>query len=105
MADRGLGSAHLGSLSEPCSGDHSCQFPFRIQGFHTDNGSEFINRNVADLLNKLLIEQTKVAPGRDNGLEESKNGAVFRKHVGYGYIDAGHADRINGFYREILNPI
>ena len=30
------------------------QFPFRIQGFHTDNGSEFINRTVAELLNKLL---------------------------------------------------
>ena len=40
------------------------QFPFRLQGFHTDNGSEFINRTVAELLNKLLIEQTKAAPGR-----------------------------------------
>jgi transposase InsO family protein len=35
-------------------------FPFRILGFHTDNGSEYINRHVAKLLNKLLIEeQTK----------------------------------------------
>jgi transposase InsO family protein len=34
------------------------QFPFRILGFHSDNGSEFINRIVARLLNKLLIEQT-----------------------------------------------
>lgn len=34
------------------------QFPFRIQGFHSDNGSEFINHTVAKLLNKLLIEQT-----------------------------------------------
>lgn len=82
------------------------QFPFRILGFHTDNGSEFINRTVAELLNKLLIEQTKSRPRQsgDNGLVESKNGAVIRKHIGYGYIDAGHADRINGFYREFLNP-
>ena len=82
------------------------QFPFRIQGFHTDNGSEFINRTVAELLNKLWIEQTKSRPRQsgDNGLVESKNGAVIRKHIGYGYIDAGHADRINGFYREFLNP-
>jgi transposase InsO family protein len=82
------------------------QFPFRIQGFHSDNGSEFINRTVAELLNKLLIEQTKSRPRQsgDNGLVETKNGAVIRKHIGYGYIDAGHADRINDFYREYLNP-
>jgi transposase InsO family protein len=82
------------------------QFPFRILGFHTDNGSEFINRTVAELLNKLLIEQTKSRPRQsgDNGLVETKNGAVIRKHIGYGYIDAAHADRINSFYREYLNP-
>ena len=82
------------------------QFPFRILGFHTDNGSEFINRTVAQLLNKLLIEQTKSRPRHagDNGLIETKNGAVIRKHMGYGYIDAGHADRINDFYRQFLNP-
>ena len=40
------------------------QFPFRIRGFHTDNGSEFINHTVAELLNKLLIEQTKSRPRR-----------------------------------------
>jgi transposase InsO family protein len=82
------------------------QFPFRIRGFHTDNGSEFINRTVAELLNKLLIEQTKSRPRQsgDNGLVETKNGAVIRKHIGYGYIDAGHADRLNDFYREYLNP-
>ena len=45
------------------------QFPFRIRGFHSDNGSEFINQTVAKLLNKLLIEQTKSRPrhSHDNG--------------------------------------
>lgn len=82
------------------------QFPFRILGFHSDNGSEFINSTVARLLDKLLIEQTKSRPRKsgDNGLIETKNGAVIRKHIGYGYIDAGHADQINDFYRESLNP-
>ena len=82
------------------------QFPFRILGFHSDNGSEFINKTVAALLNKLLIAQTKSRPRQsgDNGLVETKNGAVIRKHIGYGYIDASHADRINDFYREYLNP-
>jgi phosphatidylglycerophosphate synthase len=54
------------------------QFPFRIQGFHSDNGSEFLNQTVAKLLDKLRIEQTKSRPRRsnDNGLVESKNGAI-----------------------------
>ena len=34
-------------------------FPFVIHGFHADNGSEYINKQVAQLLNKLLIEFTK----------------------------------------------
>src|ERR1700681_4946497 len=46
------------------------QFPFVIRGFHSDNGSEFINQTVSKLLNKLMIEQTKSRPRRsnDNGL-------------------------------------
>jgi transposase InsO family protein len=61
------------------------QFPFQIRGFHSDNGSEFINHTVEKLLNKLLIEQTKSRPrhSNDNGLVECKNGAVVRKHMGY----------------------
>jgi transposase InsO family protein len=82
------------------------QFPFRIRGFHSDNGSEFINQTVSRLLNKLLIEQTKSRPrhSNDNGLVETKNGAVIRKHLGYGYIDAAHAERLQQFYNAHLNP-
>jgi transposase InsO family protein len=82
------------------------QFPFRIRGFHSDNGSEFINQTVAKLLNKLLIEQTKSRPrhSNDNGLVETKNGAVIRKHMGYGYLDATHAEPIQHFYSAHFNP-
>lgn len=82
------------------------QFPFRILGFHSDNGSEFINGRVAGLLNKLLAEQTKSRPrhSNDNGLVESKNGAVIRKHIGYGYIASSHAEAMTAFYREHFNP-
>jgi transposase InsO family protein len=82
------------------------QFPFLILGFHSDNGSEFINPVVARLLDKLLAEQTKSRPRHtnDNGLVESKNGAVVRKHMGHGYIAAAHAEAINEFYREHFNP-
>ncbi|MBS1859479.1 MAG: transposase family protein [Acidobacteria bacterium] len=82
------------------------QFPFVIRGFHSDNGSEFINYTVAGLLSKLLIEQTRSRPHHsgDNGLVEAKNGAIIRKHIGYGYIDAQHAQAMDRFYREHLNP-
>jgi transposase InsO family protein len=82
------------------------QFPFRILGFHSDNGSEFIHHTVAQLLNKLLAEQTKSRPrhSNDNGLVESKNGAVIRKHIGYGYIASAHATAMMSFYHEHLNP-
>lgn len=82
------------------------QFPFAVLGFHSDNGSEFINHRVAELLNKLLIEQTKSRPrhSNDNGLVECKNGAVIRKHMGYLHIQAEHAGAIHDFYRDRLNP-
>jgi hypothetical protein len=82
------------------------QFPFRIRGFHSDNGSEFINHTVAKLLNKLLIEQTKSRPRRsnDNGLVEAKNGALVRKHMGYTHIPAPHAAAIEAFYEKYFNP-
>jgi len=82
------------------------QFPFRILGFHSDNGSEFINHTVAKLLNKLLAEQTKSRPrhSNDNGLVEAKNGAVIRKHMGYGHIESQHAEAIEAFYERYFNP-
>ena len=73
---------------------------------HSDNGSEFINYNVARLLDKLLIEQTKSRAHHtgDNGLVETKNGAIIRKHIGYGHIDAPHAEAMDQFHRDHLNP-
>jgi hypothetical protein len=90
----------------PVLGAMLVQFPFVIRGFHSDNGSEFINGKVEKMLNKLLIEQTKSRPRRsnDNALAEAKNGAVIRKHMGYGHIGAEHADRIHTFYEKYFNP-
>jgi hypothetical protein len=82
------------------------QFPFMIRGFHSDNGSEFINYTVARLLDKLLIEQTKSRARRsgDNGLVESKNAAIIRKHIGFGHIGAQHAEVVDTFHHQYLNP-
>jgi transposase InsO family protein len=82
------------------------QFPCRLRGFHSDNGSEFINHTVAKLLNKLLIEFTKSRSNKsqDNALVEGKNGAVIRKLIGYGHIPPQHAERLQKFYTAHLNP-
>ena len=60
------------------------QFPFEIVGFHSDNGSEYINGRVAKLLQKLLVEQTKSRSrhSNDNALAESKNASVVRLSLG-----------------------
>jgi hypothetical protein len=83
------------------------QFPFRILGFHCDNGSEFLNQKVVQLLNKLLVEEfTKSRAYRttDNALVEGKNGAVVRKQIGYGAIGAEHAEAFQKFYTAYFNP-
>lgn len=74
-------------------------FPFNIRGFHTDNGSEYINYTVAELLKKLHIEFTKSRPRRsnDNGLVESKNGSVVRKRYGYTHIPQQYAEDFTEF--------
>ena len=82
------------------------QFPFRILGFHSDNGSEYVNYNVAGMLDKLLIEFTKSRANRsqDNALVEGKNGAIVRKQMGYGHIGGEHAEAVHKFYTAHLNP-
>ena len=81
-------------------------FPFRILGFHADNGSEYINHQVAKMLDKLRVEFTKSRPRHcnDNGLAETKNGAVIRKHLGYAHIPQCFAAEVNAFCAEHLNP-
>ena len=82
-------------------------FPFNVHGFHADNGSEFINRNIAALLQVLHIDEfTKSRPRRsnDNALVESKNGSVIRKHLGYGHIPSRYAQRVNAFTQQVLSP-
>ena len=69
-------------------------FQFRIRGFHSDNGSEYVNHQEAAMLEKLRVEEFT------NALVESKNGTVIRKQLGYGHI----AERLNAFNRDVLTP-
>ena len=82
------------------------QFPFVIKGFHSDNGSEYINRQVANLLNFNLVKLTKSRPrnSNDNALAESKNNSVVRKTFGYIHIPQKHAGLMEIFNQEHLNP-
>ncbi|MBK9442621.1 MAG: DDE-type integrase/transposase/recombinase [Comamonadaceae bacterium] len=81
------------------------QFPFVIKGFHSDNGSEYVNKNVAELLNKLNIEQTKsrARQSNDNALAKSKNNSVVTKHMGYSHIPQKYAKPINEFFANTFN--
>ena len=58
------------------------------------------------MLDKLKVEFTRSRPRRsnDNGLAETKNGAVVRKEFGYVHIPQRHAARFNTYCREYLNP-
>jgi len=80
-------------------------FPFVILNFHSDNGSEYINKTVANLLKKLLIDQTKSRSRRtnDNALVEGKN-VIIRKHFGHGHIPRKHARAIDQYLQDWLNP-
>ncbi|MEK7597824.1 MAG: integrase [Patescibacteria group bacterium] len=82
------------------------QYPFRIFEFHADNGSEYINKVVVALLNKLYIKLTKSRSRHcnDNAQVECKNGAVVRKHMGHFYIHQKSAPEINDFYMKYFNP-
>jgi len=81
-------------------------FPFTLLGFHSDNGSEYINKQVAGLLEKLRIEFTKSRSrhSNDNALAESKNASVVRKTFGYSHIPQRWAPLINDFNQQYLYP-
>ena len=78
-------------------------FPFTLHGFHTDNGSECVNREVAALR---IDAFTRSRPRRsnDNALVESKNGSVLRKHLGHGHIPSRYAEQVNAFTQQVLSP-
>jgi len=82
------------------------QYPFTLYQFHADNGSEYINYQVAEMLQRLFIKLTKSRSRHpnDNALVESKNGSIVRKHMGYAYIPSRYAFPIDTFYKKIFNP-
>jgi transposase InsO family protein len=91
---------------KPVFEDLLIAFPFTVASFHSDNGSEFINKVVAEILERLRIKQTKSRPRHtnDNALNEGKNGSVIRKQMGYHHIPRNHAPSIHAWYQTWFNP-
>ena len=79
--------------------------PFEVLGFHSDNGCEYVNYRVAELLEKLRIEFTKsrARHSNDNALVECKNGHVLRKLLGHAHIPRQCAAELNEFHQRHLN--
>lgn len=83
-------------------------FPFRVQAFHSDNGSEFINHRVAEMLTKLHVgafTKSRARRSNDNALVESKNGNVVRRWLGHSHIPRHLAPQTNAFLRDHLSPL
>ncbi len=82
------------------------QFPFVVEGFHSDNGSEYINHKVAEMLNKLRIEQTKSRSRhslRTTPWPQAKNASVVRLSLDYSHIPQKFASPINEFFAQTFN--
>ena len=106
---------HLGAVPRitqqfvvPVLKDLISAFPFTVKAFHADNGSEYINREVADLLNRLHIPTfTKSRPRRsnDNALVESKNGSIVRRWLGHIHVSHDLVPKLDAFLRDSLCPL
>lgn len=82
-------SRHQGSVIKAL--EHAIQLiPFPILGLDTDNGSEFINRELIAFCekNRITFTRGRAYKKNDQCFVEQKNGAVVRQLVGY--------DRFNG---------
>ncbi len=81
--------------------------PFKVRGFHADNGSGYINHRVVEMLKGLHVPEFTRSRARrsdDNALVESKNGNVIRRHFGYRHIPRLFASEVNAFARDTLSP-
>lgn len=82
-------------------------FPFSMQGFRSDNGSEYVNYQVAALLEKLRVAQfinSRPRRSNDNAQAESEHGSVILKAFGRWHIAGAHAERLDRCHPEILAP-
>jgi hypothetical protein len=87
--------------------DVMATLPFRIRGFDSDNGGEFMNERLYSFLKKQKrkIEQTRSREYKknDNAHIESKNWSVIRQYFGYERFDDSKITEIlNDLYKNDL---
>lgn len=80
------------------------RLPFKLLGFDSDNGSEFINHHLYSYMNdrKKPVQFTRSRPYKknDNAHVEQKNWTHVRQYLGYQRIDNKNSvDKINQIYR------
>ena len=81
--------------------------PFAVLGFHADNGSEYVNHQVAAMLNKLHVPdftRSRARRSNDNALVEGKNASVVRKWFGHDHIPQRFAALVDAFSQDVLSP-
>lgn len=85
------------------------RLPFALLGLDSDNGTEFLNHHLLGFCQEEGIRFTRCRPyvKNDQCRVEQKNGAVVRRHAGYGRYDteAQHAllARMYGLLRLLVN--
>ena len=81
--------------------------PFPMLGVDSDNGSEFINRQLFDWCRENKIQFTRGRPYRknDNCFVEQKNGDVVRKTIGHARFEGETAQKALAEVYQYLNPL
>jgi hypothetical protein len=87
--------------------DIESDLPFKILGFDSDNGSEFINWHLYKYLTKRKrpVSYTRSRPYKknDNAHIEQKNWTIVRQYMGYDRIETHKAvEKMNKLYRNEL---
>lgn len=80
--------------------------PMPLQGFHTDNGGEFLNQLLLGWARRLNIRQTRGRPYRknDQAYVEQKNWSVLRRIIGYDRYSTRVAFAALTAVHELLRP-
>lgn len=97
-----LGKGETGVLE--AIADIESDLPFKILGFDSDNGNEFINRHLLKYLTKRKnpVSFTRSRPYKknDNAHIEQKNWTIVRQYMGYNRIETHEAIKLmNKLYR------
>ena len=82
--------------------------PFKLKGFDTDNGSEFLNHAVIDFCteNEITFTRGRAYRKNDQCFVEQKNGSVVRQIVGYDRFEGPAAQRqLNELYRAVRHYV